>query len=329
MIRRTTYISLLTSWLVVPLFLSQRLMAAGEFTDSRLTLTAYLLVRPVVHSFSESILYSGTGARIYNQQLILGHQVADETSGTLRFNGQFVSPIGYANITTGDMDGYVDHCYSAQMASHVNAFSLHQFLYVFDKCIPEPPPKPEPPDENCPILLDLKLNGFHLSGPDPAVSFDINADGTLDDIAWTKAGEDDAFLCLDRNHNGIIDDGAELFGYATPLLSGEPAKIGYRALAELDDASLGGNGDGRVDARDRMFRDLCAWVDRNRDGISQPNEIYTLDQVGVVALEFRYTTIHVEDSYGNLFRYTSRVEMRGPAGSVLSWPTYDVIFAAQ
>jgi hypothetical protein len=213
------------------------------------------------------------------------------------------------------------------MIAHANAYNLHEALYTGLKCIPEPPPKPVVPGENCPILLDLGMNGFHLSGPDPAVSFDIDADGAPDNLAWTRAGSDDAFLCMDRNHNGKIDDGTELFGFATPLLSGEPAKIGYLALAELDKAEAGGNGDGKIDANDSGFRKLCVWIDRNRDGISQPGEIYSLDQVNVVALYYTFGILHLVDPFGNLFRYVSHVDMRGPNGSVISWPTYDVIFA--
>jgi len=190
----------------------------------------------------------------------------------------------------------------------------------------EPPPKPDAPKENCPVLLDLEQDGFHLSGPDPAVRFDIDADGTPDSIAWTQAGEDDAFLCWDRNRNGLIDDGRELFGYSTPLLSGALARVGYRALAELDEAQLGGNGDGKVDSGDRTYRELCAWIDANRDGVSQPSEIHTLDTVGVVVLEYGYRTTRITDLYGNLFRYISSAEMRTAAGELRSWPTFDVVF---
>ncbi len=273
--------------LILPVLLPSVLKGDGEFTDKVLTLQAYLFQgrQPIVHSFSRSILYDALGRRIYNQQLILAHQVFDTQTGSLRFSGSFVSPIGYANISTGDMAGDSGHCYAAEMASHVNAYNLHESLFSFLECIPEPVEKPEVPKEDCPILMDLKLNGLHLSGPDPAVSFDIDADGTPDRIAWTKAGEDDAFLCMDRNHNGVIDDGTELFGYATPLLSGRRAKVGYVALAELDEPAMGGNGDGRIDANDHSFLELCAWVDRNRDGVSQHSEIYSLDQVDVVALD--------------------------------------------
>jgi len=190
-----------------------------------------------------------------------------------------------------------------------------------------PPPLIEIPRENCPVILDLQLDGFHLSGTDPAVHFDINADGIPEAIAWTKSGEDEAFLCWDRNHNGLIDDGRELFGYATPLLAGGRAEIGYRALAELDRPELGGNLDGKVDAKDLKFSELCAWVDANRDGISQPRELYSLDQVGVVYLEYDFITTRIADPFGNLFRYRSRAGMLTPSGAVRPWPTYDVIFA--
>jgi len=65
----------------------------------------------------------------------------------------------------------------------------------------------------------------------------------------------------------------------------------------------------------------------NRDGISQSGEIYSLEQVGVVAFERRFKKMHKMDDFGNLFRYTSRVYMRSAEGTVRSWPTFDVIFA--
>jgi hypothetical protein len=301
---------------------------SGPYLAERFSLDAFVVPRkgPIVHSFAEVVVYDGTNQRIYNTEVLLGHQVANETS--LIFNAKIVTEIRLANSTTGDLSGDYNTCYSAQMVGHVNAYNLHLLRVIGPQCIGDPPPKPEPPpDQNCPVVLDLEENGFHLSSPSDPVSFDINADGILDTIAWTQRGEDDAFLCLDRNHNGTIDNGSELFGYATPLRSGAPAEIGYRALAELDDPASGGNGDGKIDTGDRMFHDLCAWIDRNHDGISQPEEIYTLDQVGVVALGYDYKTLRLVDAYGNLFRYVSQVEMRSPAGRINSWPTFDVVFA--
>ncbi len=103
--------------------------------------------------------------------------------------------------------------------------------------------------------------------------------------------------------------------------------MGYRALAELDSQEIGGNRDGVVDAADAGFASLCVLVDRNRDGVSQPQEMSGLDRVGVAALEYRYKVTRLRDSYGNLFRYVSTVRMRTPSGALRPWPSFDVIFA--
>ena len=123
----------------------------------------------------------------------------------------------------------------------------------------------------------------------------------------TAPGVRNAFLCLDRNHDGAINDGRELFGQVTPLANGQPAKIGYIALAELDQPAHGGNGDGFIGPEDAGYRDLCVWIDANHDGVSQPGEIMTLPEAGVVGLAYDYVeTRRQEDSYGNLFRYKSK-----------------------
>jgi hypothetical protein len=291
-----------------------------------ITLDAYLLDKSaIVYSYARAVLFDNKGNRIY-KDIIFAHEVKDLDFFPI-YNMQFVSPIGYANSSTGNMQGDDGHCYQAKMAAHSNDYNLHDILYTPGKCIPALPDPIEIPKENCPVLVDLALDGFHLSGSDPAVSFDIDADGAADQIAWTQANSDDAFLCLDRNHNGAIDDGAELFGYGTRLRSGEPAGIGYRALAELDLSEAGGNGDGVVDRRDALFESLCVWNDRNRDGRSEPSEIRSAGGAGVVALGYDYHTTGVRDQFGNFFRYFSRAEMRTARGTSRPWLSYDVVFA--
>ncbi len=311
--------------------LAERVRAVAQF-DVQLTLDVSIKVSltrrtPVVHSYASASLVDENGGRIYGKQVILDHRIRDLTTGFDRFASRVVTDIGYASNTSGDLLGDYGDCYDAQMNAVSYQADATRDLSTFAKCMPALYlPKPDVPRENCPVLLDLAQDGFHLSGPDPAVRFDIDADGVPDNIAWTRSGGDDAFLCMDRNHNGIIENGRELFGYATPLLSGKPAKIGYRALADLDALVAGGNSDGIIDFRDTLFHELCAWVDQNRDGVSQPAEIFSLDQVGVSYLEYDYRQIKLWDSYGNLFRYVSRVGMRTPQGSVTPWPTFDVIF---
>lgn len=320
------------TWLVLVL-LGPRLLPAQvvAFFDPKLSLGAE------VDSTGKTTVYSSVGAVLYNNQavrlisqVIIGHAVRDITTRTAIYEKRVVSETGEASDQK-TLSGVAFHCYETDLAAHANAYNLHQAWVWGPQCadpyVPEPPPKPDPPDETCPVLLDLEQDGFHLSGPDPAVRFDIDADGFPDQIAWTKAGEDDAFLCLDRNGNGVIDDGRELFGYAAPLLSGGPAQVGYRALAELDRPERGGNQDGKIDATDEGFSDLCAWIDTNRDGVSQPDEIQALGQVGVLSLDYDYKTVGIRDSFGNRFRYVSRAMMRNPSGAVRPWRTFDVIFA--
>lgn len=186
---------------------------------------------------------------------------------------------------------------------------------------------PPPPCGDTPILLDLGLDGFQLSSNNPPVEFDLDADGVPSIVSWTAANSNDAFLCLDRNSNGLVDDGRELFGNATPLRGGEPAGQGFKALAELDLRDLGGNEDKLVDARDRLFASLCAWIDVNRDGRSQKGEIAALSATRVLALEYDFALLGMHDKFGNLFWLQGNSWMSdGTRIGGLKWPTYDVIF---
>lgn len=103
---------------------------------------------------------------------------------------------------------------------------------------PDPQPEPNPTEPYSPIIVNTS-GGYLLSGANDPVLFDIDGDGQLNRIGWTSREGDDAFLALDRNGNGFIDDGTELFGNATRLRSGLAAANGFDALAEFDE-----NGDG-------------------------------------------------------------------------------------
>ena len=115
-----------------------------------------------------------------------------------------------------------------------------------------------------PVVISLKDSQYELTDTKGGVEFDLNGDGETEQIPWT-AGKDDAFLVLDRNGNGLIDDGRELFSHVSPQQpSGTPN--GFHALRMFDDPLNGGNEDGRINASDEIYGSLRLWLDADHDG---------------------------------------------------------------
>ena len=181
--------------------------------------------------------------------------------------------------------------------------------------------------ECSPIIIDLTGDGFVLTDAAHGVTFDIANDGIPIHMAWT-ANSNNAFLALDRNGSGTITNGAELFGNFTsqPV---SPHPNGFAALAVYDDPMNGGNGDGVIDARDKIFSSLRLWVDANHDGISQPGELHTLPELGIYSISLDYQLSERKDQYGNLFRYRARVNqgLHGPED--VGKTAYDVFLVSK
>jgi hypothetical protein len=185
-----------------------------------------------------------------------------------------------------------------------------------------------PPCES-PIIVDTTGKGFRLTSAQNGVLFDIKGDGHPVQMAWTAPGSGDAFLALDRNGNGRIDSGKELFGNVTAQPKCAHPN-GFLALDQFDKPENGGNGDGVIDRRDAVFSRLRLWIDENHNGISEPNELHTLEELGVYSLALRYTENKQWDRYGNAFRYKARVNPDGePRKDQVDRWTYDVWFVTE
>jgi hypothetical protein len=166
-----------------------------------------------------------------------------------------------------------------------------------------------------PIVLDLDGNGINTLAAAEGVNFDLLGNGQTHRWGWV--GGNDGLLVMDRNGDGVINDGRELFGAGTLLADGKQGADGFTAMRQEDS-----NQDGKLDANDHSFKDLRVWVDADRDGQTDDGELKSLLDLGIV--EFKLdAAAGTELDNGNLLGLVS--EYRKADGS--SHALTDVWFA--
>jgi len=177
---------------------------------------------------------------------------------------------------------------------------LDYFDYNTCKCVYEQ-------SNPSPIIIDTDGSGFHLTSAANGILFDFYGNGRPIQIAWTAEGSTNGWLALDRNGDGKIDSGLDLFGNITaqPPSSGPN---GFLALAVFDLPENGGNGDGVIDIDDAVWPKLLVWIDTNHDGVSEPEELHHLDDIGVHSISLAYVKTPFKDEYGNQFRYKGKLD---------------------
>ena len=149
-----------------------------------------------------------------------------------------------------------------------------------------------------PLALDLDGNGLQTTGITNGVRFDIDADGRLDQTSFISGG--DAFLALDSNANGRIDNGRELFGEQNGDANG------YLALARYDD-----NQDGLIDSSDAIFQQLRLFT-QSSNGSQQ---LRTLQEAGVASLSLGYRNSDIAlNQYDTITQLSSFERSDGSTG---------------
>jgi len=143
----------------------------------------------------------------------------------------------------------------------------------------------------------------------------LDSNGRPEQLSWTSGGSDDAFLALDRDGDGLITSGRELFGNFTEQPVTEDPN-GFIALGVFDT-----NGDHWIDANDAIYQRLQLWIDSNHDGVSQRRELFSLNDKGVEGISCNYRLSKRSDRYGNLFRFKALARING----VKRW-VWDIFF---
>ena len=132
------------------------------------------------------------------------------------------------------------------------------------------------------------------------------------------------WLALDRDGDGFIRDGGELFGSATKMSAGGHAEHGFAALAELDS-----NRDGHISAADERFGELVLWSDLDDDRVGSLRELRPLHETSLVSIDLAFGRRASCDGRGNCGYERAAFEYRTAGGKVAVGEVVDVHLACR
>ncbi|MCM1327774.1 MAG: DUF2974 domain-containing protein, partial [Lachnoclostridium sp.] len=255
---------------------------SSSATVALVTIGACKTYYKVCKEYSEGNYRTGSKESISFGTSLLGTLMATEAAIEL-FTILGVAASGPASVAAllavfavGYLGGKVGSDAGNQLGDWIcDALGYADFDYTMAEAAPVPVD---------PLVIDFDRDGFELLEAEDGVYFDGNNAGLREKTQW--AAPDDALLAIDLNGDGMINDGSELFGNSTLFGDGRHAGSGFEALAQYDE-----NGDGVIDAADSAFSRLLVWQDVNSDGISQADELHTLEELGAesISLDYRNT----------------------------------------
>lgn len=180
-----------------------------------------------------------------------------------------------------------------------------------------------------PLIVDVDGDGFDLTNLNNGVRYDAFGQGGTIQSSWTSVNSDDAWLVLDRNGNGQIDNGTEMFSSVAPQPQVQLPDLrnGFNALVQYDKPENGGNSDGVLNMDDVIFDSLKLWQDTNHNGIGEPSELKTLPERGLRSIDMDYKEAKKQDGHGNRFKY--RAKLKDQTGAQLGRWIYDVYLLAR
>lgn len=151
------------------------------------------------------------------------------------------------------------------------------------------------------VSMNSQSRGIKLTSPLDGIQFDILGENSFPkahdkkQISWLATDEQEYYFIVLPNKNGQVLGINEMFGDNTRGPDGKFSANGYAALAKYDDDK-----DALITDEDAVYSELRLWNDRNRDGIADPNELYTLKEKGLSVIDLHYDKRYKEtDQYGN------------------------------
>ncbi len=277
---------------------TSRLAVSAQALSLRFSQSA-IISETALNGFEKgATMFSKQSSALFTQFLVLFRTLLEssdeEATEFLEALNEFLEIFGFATGEDGyepvDVEAAVNSALPEEAGASVQAF-FEQIEITYTRV--EVSAQSGQQQEADPLVLDLDGDGVELTDAARGQRFDISGSGTPVLMPFPAAG--DAFLAVDRNANGTIDSGKELFG------DQNGAAHGFAELAKYDQ-----NLDGMINVQDAIFEQLLLFGDLDEDGDVRPDEFISLSRAGISAIDLRYEEVTRQLSDGNRITQSSR-----------------------